>query len=314
MNLLEVKRNQKIRSFLFFLLLATTIWFLTKFSKPLVAEFQLNLAYSNLPEQTLVSPDAPQKLLITVNANGFKLLTEFFRDKSLVLDLSAGRVLENNKIRFNQDQLLAFCYRKIPAADVISINTKELIVPVDRMSAKTIDVVFQGEVVLEKGFKLVGTPQMKPRKITLYGPSQMIDSISSVNTIYTSLIDLRANLTKNIPLESLWSQKLSRSQDSVLWTAEIREYTQKEIELPVEIINIPKGRRLQIFPETMILSVEIPVDEYALYDESNFKLICDYTERISEDSFMIPRLTNLPDGVYKPELSNKKVDYVEFEQ
>ncbi len=314
MNLLEVKRNQKIRSFLFFLLLATTIWFLTKFSKPLVAEFQLNLAYSNLPEQTLVSPDAPQKLLITVNANGFKLLTEFFRDKSLVLDLSAGRVLENNKIRFNQDQLLAFCYRKIPAADVISINTKELIVPVDRMSAKTIDVVFQGEVLLEKGFKLVGTPQMKPRKITLYGPSQMIDSISSVNTIYTSLIDLRANLTKNIPLESLWSQKLSRSQDSVLWTAEIREYTQKEIELPVEIINIPKGRRLQIFPETMILSVEIPVDEYALYDESNFKLICDYTERISEDSFMIPRLTNLPDGVYKPELSHKKVDYVEFEQ
>jgi hypothetical protein len=280
----------------------------------LVAEFQLNLAYSNLPEQTLVSPDAPQKLLITVNANGFKLLTEFFRDKSLVLDLSAGRVLENNKIRFNQDQLLAFCYRKIPAADVISINTKELIVPVDRMSAKTIDVVFQGEVLLEKGFKLVGTPQMKPRKITLYGPSQMIDSISSVNTIYTSLIDLRANLTKNIPLESLWSQKLSRSQDSVLWTAEIREYTQKEIELPVEIINIPKGRRLQIFPETMILSVEIPVDEYALYDESNFKLICDYTERISEDSFMIPRLTNLPDGVYKPELSHKKVDYVEFEQ
>ena len=314
MNLLEVKRNQKIRSFLFFLLLATTIWFLTKFSKPLVAEFQLNLEYSNLPEQTLVSPDAPQELLITVNANGFKLLTEFFRDKSLVLDLSAGRVLENNKIRFNQDQLLAFCYRKIPAADVISINTKELIVPVDRMSAKTIDVVFQGEVLLEKGFKLVGTPQMKPRKITLYGPSQMIDSISSVNTIYTSLIDLRANLTKNIPLESLWSQKLSRSQDSVLWTAEIREYTQKEIELPVEIINIPKGRRLQIFPETMILSVEIPVDEYALYDESNFKLICDYTERISEDSFMIPRLTNLPDGVYKPELSHKKVDYVEFEQ
>ena len=96
MNLLEVKRNQKIRSFLFFLLLATTIWFLTKFSKPLVAEFQLNLEYSNLPEQTLVSPDAPQKLLITVNANGFKLLTEFFRDKSLVLDLSAGRFLENN--------------------------------------------------------------------------------------------------------------------------------------------------------------------------------------------------------------------------
>ena len=314
MNLLEVKRNQKIRSFLFFLLLATTIWFLTKFSKPLVAEFQLNLEYSNLPEQTLVSPDAPQKLLITVNANGFKLLTEFFRDKSLVLDLSAGRVLENNKIRFNQDQLLAFCYRKIPAADVISINTKELIVPVDRMSAKTIDVVFQGEVLLEKGFKLVGTPQMKPRKITLYGPSQMIDSISSVNTIYTSMIDLRANITKNITLESLCSQKLSRSQDSVIWTAEIREYTQKEIELPVEIINIPKGRRLQIFPETMILSVEIPVDEYALYDESNFKLICDYTERISEDSFMIPRLTNLPDGVYKPELSHKKVDYVEFEQ
>jgi len=298
MSLLKFKRNQKARSFLFFLLLAALIWFLTKFSKPLVAEYRLNLEYINMPKQTLVSSQAPDELLITVNANGFKLLREFFRDKTLVLDLSAGRAIDDNRIRFNQDQLLAFCYRKIPSAEVISVELKELIIPVDQMAAKTIQVVFQGEVSLVQGFKIIDRAEIQPTEITIYGPSQLIDSISSVNTVYTRLNNLRSDLAQSIALEPLWSNKLSRSQDSVLWSARVLEFTQKQIELPVELIN---G-----------LSVEIPVSEYAQYDKSNFRIVCDYNERISEDSFMIPRLSNLPDGVYKPELSHKKVDYVEF--
>jgi hypothetical protein len=314
MSVLKFKRNQKLRSFLVFLLMAASIWFLTKFSKPLVAEFRLNLEYTNFPQQTLVSTDAPKVLNVTVNANGFKLLTEFFSDKSLVIDLSAGRLLEDDKIRFSQDQLLAFCYRKMPAAGVISLDTKELIVPIDRMAAKEIEVFFQGEVSLSQGFKMIGQPKIEPNKITVYGPSQMIDTISSIRTIYTRLEGLRSNINKAIALESLFSNELSRSQDSIFWSAQILEYTQKQIELPVELINVPRGKKLQIFPEMMTLSVEIPVNEYALYDKSNFRLICDYTERISEDSFMIPRLSQLPQGVFKPELSHKKVDYVEFAQ
>lgn len=314
MSVLKFKRNQKLRSFLLFLLMAASIWFLTKFSKPLVAEFRLNLEYTNFPQQTLVSTDAPKLLNVTVNANGFKLLTEFFSDKSLVIDLSAGRLLEDDKIRFSQDQLLAFCYRKMPAAGVISLDTKELIVPIDRMAAKEIEVLFQGEVSLSQGFKMIGPPKIEPNKITVYGPSQMIDTISSIRTIYTRLEGLRNNINKAIALESLFSNELSRSQDSIFWSAQILEYTQKQIELPVELINVPRGKKLQIFPEMMTLSVEIPVNEYALYDKSNFRLICDYTERISEDSFMIPRLSQLPQGVFKPELSHKKVDYVEFAQ
>jgi hypothetical protein len=294
--------------------MAASIWFLTKFSKPLVAEFRLNLEYTNFPQQTLVSTDAPKVLNVTVNANGFKLLTEFFSDKSLVIDLSAGRLLEDDKIRFSQDQLLAFCYRKMPAAGVISLDTKELIVPIDRMAAKEIEVLFQGEVSLSQGFKMIGPPKIEPNKITVYGPSQMIDTISSIRTIYTRLEGLMNNINKAIALESLFSNELSRSQDSIFWSAQILEYTQKQIELPVELINVPRGKKLQIFPEMMTLSVEIPVNEYALYDKSNFRLICDYTERISEDSFMIPRLSQLPQGVFKPELSHKKVDYVEFAQ
>ncbi|HBB48905.1 MAG TPA: hypothetical protein DCZ44_04635, partial [Flavobacteriaceae bacterium] len=240
MSLLKFKRNQKARSFLFFLLLAALIWFLTKFSKPLVAEYRLNLEYINMPKQTLVSSQAPDELLITVNANGFKLLREFFRDKTLVLDLSAGRAIDDNRIRFNQDQLLAFCYRKIPSAEVISVELKELIIPVDQMAAKTIQVVFQGEVSLVQGFKIIDRAEIQPTEITIYGPSQLIDSISSVNTVYTRLNNLRSDLAQSIALEPLWSNKLSRSQDSVLWSARVLEFTQKQIELPVELINVPR--------------------------------------------------------------------------
>lgn len=314
MSLLQFNNNQKLRSFLFFLTLAASIWFLTKFSKPLIAELTLNIEYTNVPRQTLVSLQAPKDITVTVSANGFKLLSDVFGDKTLRLDLSAGRFMEPNEIRFSQDQLLANCYGVLPVASVITLQTHELIVPVDRMSSKEVDVQFQGDLSLAQGFKMIGIPVIDPKKITIYGPSQLIDSIEGIKTVDMRLEDLNADMRLSIPLESMGSSKLSRSRDSIIWSAQIIEYTQKQIELPIEVINIPKGRELQIFPEAMTLSIEIPVNEYALYDQSNFKLICDYTERISEDSFMIPRLSSLPEGVYKPELSHKKVDYVEFTQ
>lgn len=314
MRTANLRRNQKIKPFLFFLFLATSIWFLTKFSKPLVAVFNMDLIYEGLPEQTMLSVDAPKQIQISVKANGFKLIAEFFKTKTLLVDLSAGRVVEVDKIRFNQDQLLALCYRKMPQAGMISIESKELIVSLDRMSAKTIDVKFNGVLSLAQGYKMMDSALINPKSITIYGPSELIDSITEIKTHYVNLTELKSGTVRSLALEPLEGDALSRSQDSIQWSAEILEFTQKQIILPVELVNVPRGKSLQIFPEAMTLTIEIPVDSYGQYDRSNFSLICDYNERISEDSFMIPKLKNIPERVFKPELSHKKVDYVEFTQ
>ena len=314
MKMVNLKRNQKIKPFLFFLFLAASIWFLTKFSKPLVAVFNMDLIYQGLPEQTMLSADAPKQIQISVKANGFKLIAEYFKTKALSVDLSAGRVVEDDKIRFNQDQLLALCYRKMPQAGMISMETKELIVSLDRMSAKTVHVKFNGSLSLAQGYKMMDSALINPRSITIYGPSELIDSITEIKTRYVDLTELKSGKVQSLALEPLEGEALSRSQDSIQWSAEILEFTQKQITLPVEIVNVPKGMSLQIFPEAMTLTIEIPVEAFGQYDRSNFSLICDYNERISEDSFMIPKLKNIPERVFKPELSHKKVDYVEFTQ
>ena len=60
MKNISVHRNQKIKSFLFFLALALGIWFLTKFSKDLTTELTLSVVYKNLPEETLLGKAALQ--------------------------------------------------------------------------------------------------------------------------------------------------------------------------------------------------------------------------------------------------------------
>ena len=308
----SIRHNQKIKSFLFFLLLATSIWFLTKFSKSLVGEFNLDLVYHRLPEQVILSAHAPKQIQIKVKASGFRLISEFFKPKTLSIDLSAGRKIDNNSIKFTQDQLLAFCYRKMPEAGMISMELKELLVPLDRLSAKIVDVKFQGNISLAQGFRIIGTPSITPSNVTIYGPLKAIDTIKFIKTSYVDLIELRSGRARSLALKPLNLENTSLSQDSIQWSANIIEHTQKQIELPVKVINVPKGIKLQIFPETMLLTIEIPVDNFGQYDQSNFNLICDYNERISEDSFMIPTLKNKSDSVFRPILSHKKVDYVEF--
>jgi len=62
----------------------------------------------------------------------------------------------------------------------------------------------------------------------------------------------------------------------------------------------------------MSVQFEVSVAQFNQVVPSSFKLVCDFSEKITEDSFMVPKLVISPKGIIKTELSHKKVDYVVF--
>ena len=63
-------KNPKIKSFLFFLLLATLFWFLTKFSRDSEATLTTTLDYINIPDSVIVTNDNVKEITFDVSGNG----------------------------------------------------------------------------------------------------------------------------------------------------------------------------------------------------------------------------------------------------
>ncbi len=312
MKNISVHRNQKIKSFLFFLALALGIWFLTKFSKDLTTELTLSVVYKNLPEETLLGKAALQEFTVGVKANGFKLMGHSLGRKQIVIDASAGNRINQSTLRFNQDQLLAFCYRQLPNVGVLSLDLQELLIPLDQMASKLVPVVFKGDVVLKQGFRAVSELTITPQQIKLFGPQNSIELIDSITTELMTISGLDEDLDQLLALELPENNEITLSSKQVQVIMEVEEFAQKKLVLPVEMLNVPRGTELKIFPESMTVQFEVSVAQFNQVVPASFKLVCDFSEKITEDSFMIPKLVIKPNGIIKTELSHKKVDYVIF--
>ena len=312
MNKVRAQKNQKVKSFLFFLGLALGIWFLTKFSKDLSTELTLNVVYKNLPEETLLGKSAVEQFRVGVKANGFKLLGHSLGRKQIVIDASAGNRIDQETLRFNQDQLLAFCYRQLPDVGVLSLEIKELLIPLDQMSSRLIPIVFRGEIDFKQGFRQVSELLMTPDKVKIFGPQNSIALIDSINTEELVINALDRDLDHDLALQLPENSEIVLSDQAVHLEMTVEEFAQKKLVLPVTLINVPRNTELKIFPESMSVQFEVSVAQFNQVVPSSFKLVCDFSEKITEDSFMVPKLVISPKGIIKTELSHKKVDYVVF--
>ena len=93
---------------------------------------------------------------------------------------------------------------------------------------------------------------------------------------------------------------------------DVKEFTQKELTLPIEIINLPEGVTIKLIPEISTIRFDVSVDDFRNTVENEFRLVCDYSERNEQENFIIPRLLNQPEDVLNIEILDKKIDFLIF--
>jgi hypothetical protein len=60
------------------------------------------------------------------------------------------------------------------------------------------------------------------------------------------------------------------------------------------------------------LTFSVPVEDFIGITEKDFIIVCDYSERNSEENFMIPKIVESPKQAINIEFDLKKIDYLLF--
>ena len=306
-------KNSKLKAIFFFLLLATFFWFLTKFSRHYTATATAYVNYVNVPKTTLLTDENAKEITFDLSASGFEFL--FYKLKRPTIEIDVGRFYSTgmDHILLRRNDLVRIISAGLNANLTIKdLSVEELRVQLDNITSKKIPVITETAFSYKNGFRQIDSIKILPDSITISGPSTYLDTINSVKTMVLSEENLDKNISKIVAIKNFTTQKISFDPKEVTVLVEVSEFSQKEIVLPIKVINLPENTIIKLIPSVVTIVFNASVEEFKEINENDFNLVCDYAKRNTEENFMIPNLVKSPSGIFNIEFDTKKIDYLIF--
>ena len=309
----KVERTNKhsFFTFLVFLAISTAAWFLVKLSENYVTQTSFRLFLVEAPADKWVSSEG-QSVKMSLNIDGFhtlryKMIREPNRVVSIPLDEVPYRLENGNTYSFSSQYVAEKLAENlgIAAAD-ITMNDDKVYFTMDALKSKVVPVVLQSDIKTLRQYDLYGVPVLDPASVTIFGPQEVIDSITVVKTELLSMSNVSQNFTATVLLDLLGGRIKSNIKE-VKAEVQVEKYTEMDVEVPIKV----KGDvRVRFFPETMSVKCLVAVRDYASITPEHFRVAVDNRQMEAMQPLLDVRLASWPPTVQILSTRPDKVEYL----
>lgn len=269
----KVKLSQKATIFSFCLMLSVFFWFLSSLSKNYTTDLSFPIEYVGYSNDFILVEEPPLAVEGQVFGSGYELIGEQFslNKKALEIDLKSARPTKQKNTYYIEikrlrediddrlDQDIQLQYLK---PDSIYFKTQ-------RRISKKVAVITRLEVDLESGYQLRGEVTVNPKMVKVSGPKSFIDTLQVLYTeeFETSELDDSSKIELKIVVpENI--NGLQLEEEIVSASIPVEKFTEKEIELDLEIETSSSKTDLKTFPSKVTVKVLVPISLYENLDNS----------------------------------------------
>lgn len=289
------------------------IWFINQLSRSYVSNANFDLEFVNVPEGYLFEKASKNQVYVRLRAGGFQFLNFNFKNKKVFVDLS--QLEKKTETTFFATSLV---YRKqiekqLPnTMDLLEIDQDTLYFEMLPVITKKIPVQTKVELDLAKNYLLDGKLTITPDSVRITGPSEEIDSITSISTHRLVLPEVTSSFSENVELiQSSRLENTSYEYYRVNIKGEIARFSEKVFKLPIKKLNMPKGLELRTFPEEVSVLCKAKIKRLKEIQESDFQVVLDYNSvKATKNNTVSVKLTKEPEGLHSAKLLENKVEFI----
>ncbi len=258
----------------------------------------------NLSEQKALREEVPKRAQVRFEGTGralFKtlLMKGFYKEFKLVLDLE--RIADEYEFILND--YFRFYPQKIVIPNEFEIryieieSPREINISLDDYLVRTIPVIPKIKIQTAPGYIVVGEPQIDPLEIEIAGPKDIVDKITSINTMVDTIQNVIVDISQLLNLE-LPHQQLQLSHSEINLSVDIQALSERIIsEVPVSVINVPTGYRVFVSPHTVSLTIVGGVEFIDNIVSEDIILTIDFTSQWDSSIQFYEPVVNVPDGI-----------------
>lgn len=306
------KKSRELGVFLFFLAVSAAFWLIQTLHEEYEMEVSIPLRLTDVPQGVVITTEPPAEISLTVKDRGSTLLNYYFNRSERIVDLtfaSHDRGSNYDHVMISHSEIMKLISSALlPSSRVIAIRPDTLDYYYTRGVEKRVPVTFRGHIATDLQHYLAAV-KLTPDTVTVWGSETMLDSLESVSTAATNILDITETTKRMVPIFAQRGIKTKPAE--VMITAEVDFYVDKQLKVPVVGTNFPGGYVLRTFPPTVDVSFQVGSRNYKKITAENFVLTATYEELMEQhDSLLTLHLRSVPEGVSQVKISPDRVQFL----
>jgi len=194
---------------------------------------------------------------------------------------------------------------------IIAVNPDTLYFDFSNRSTKRVPVQLLMSVKYQRQFAQSDNVIIKPAYITLSGPSNRIDKITSWKTDSLTVNDINETVNTRVNLEPVTEGNISIVPKNVQVIIPVNEFTEKTIEVPVKLVNNYNYYNVKVFPQKVKVTFTTSLNKYADMDDDLFEAEVDLDLWKKHGYSILPvMLTKLPEFCKIVKIEPKNIDFI----
>lgn len=306
--LLEVVRNRDSLVFLLFLALTFFFWI----SKKMSGSFQMNVDYrielTGIGDDMRVVTPVSSPVRVTISGQGAALWAERRKDRVIYVgadkftaSLSGNHVMSSSMLR---DSLSVMLPSSLSIGDIhpdtirfSSVKVKNVILPVKYAGEITDDDRYSAERIY-----------ISPERVKATVDLNVADTVFYVYT-EPAKIDVHSDTTE-VRLKLAPGIGVVVGEDAVTVGVVASQYTEKSIEIPVSVRNMPSDVMLRVFPSKVKVMFLVSLSDFDNVEAGDFRVVVDYNDVDKSTDRVEPVLADSPMGVRNVKIQPQVLNYL----
>lgn len=299
-----------LKTFLFFLGFSAVIWLFVQFSKQYIEPVELPIKYVNVPQDKILSSDIPGVLDLRVRDYGINIARYKLFPPELEIDVTEAREQDGQLVYDLQAQKTAVLSQINLDYEDATFMQSTINIPFEQRAVKTVNVVSNIELGFAVGYSALEDVRLDPDTVKVSGPSSILDTLEQVYTVPLKINNINKDIRDKIKLDKKNLSKVSFFQDEVNFSVRTDKFTEGRVEIPVEVINVPDGMNVVVFPKEVVVFYQVSLNDFDKVSAEDFRVVVDFKDAKDSDGYLLAQVQEKPKLVNNIRLSEKRIQFV----
>ena len=271
----RIKRSDNF-IFLLCLIIAAFFWLMIKLSGTYTVSYNFKIKYLHVPPEKRLTKIIDSTLNISFSARGYDILklniTEDMKVMTIDLDNYEIKKLKNDEYYISTDRLkeeLA-SYININESDIL-LSRKSLLFVLSDLHVKEMEVKTREVIKFKDPFELYEKERVEPKRVSVYGPLSVLDTMSYVYTEVLKLMDVDKNQMITVKLYNPLPELLNYKPNEVLVKLRVERFTESYVETEIDLSGL--SQEIRTFPSTIRINFKVAQKDFSNINVSQFRVI-----------------------------------------
>ncbi len=300
--------------FLVFLLFSSLCWVVITLNEVHESTVSVELKLVDVPSDVLVTDSLPTTVQVQVQDRGMAFLHYWMRGVKPI-EISFARYASTREGRVKvplSDVQKALQKNLLENSKIVRFSPDSLDFWYNHGQSKMVPLVVDGTVTAGDG-RYVMEQNISPKEVKVYAPKPILDTLTAVYTMPTTLVGLQQSATEQLKLRPIHGVKME--VDRVKVDATVDVLVENTVSVPILVDGLPEGVTVRLFPVS-----EAKVVYSACYSDSKSIEDGDFAIRLTYNQIqqhqlqgkdkVLLRLSKKPAAVVSTYLEPEMVEYL----